>query len=88
MGVDHQPVMQPQLVRHTYQDSTGTLLQPANMLYINIQHMTGQSGNTSSQCYNLLSIDQSNRNQLLSADNLNQNQTFPRASTRHRGTNL
>ena len=47
------------------------------MLYTNIQHMTGQSGNTSSQCDNLLSIDQSNRNQLLSADNSNQNQTIP-----------
>ena len=50
MGVDHQPDMQPQLVRHSYGDSSGTLLQPANMLYTNIQHMTGQSGNISSQC--------------------------------------
>lgn len=77
MGVDHQPIMQPQLVRHTYQDSAGTLLQPANMLYTNIQHMTGQSGNTSSQYNNLLSIDQNNRNQLLSADNSNKSQTIP-----------
>ena len=36
MCVDHQPVMQPQLVRHSYGCSTGTLLQAANMLYTNI----------------------------------------------------
>ena len=77
LSVDHQPVMQQQLVRHSYEDSTGTLILPANMLYTKIQHMPGQSGNTSSQCKNLLSVDQSNRNQLLSADNSNQNQTIP-----------